>query len=81
MPIKSRLTLLTAQRQIATGEKLSLRQLANLTGIPKNFLSRLNRNEVKLVDLEHIARLCEFFQCEVGDILVYEKPTKEKKDG
>jgi len=77
--IKSRLKVLIDQRSIArlqAGQKVqSMRQLSKESGIPASVLDGLASNRVKRMDFETLDRLCRFFACTPGDVLVYDPPT------
>ncbi|MCI0539862.1 MAG: helix-turn-helix transcriptional regulator [Verrucomicrobiales bacterium] len=67
-----RLTILLGRKQADTGERLSLRRLAQLADVPKDFVYRLDAGEARHVDLDALARLCEALHCRLDDILVWE---------
>lgn len=73
--IKSRLQVLIDQRNIArlqTGQRVqSMRQLSRESGIPASVLGGLASGSVKRMDFETLNRLCRFFVCTPGDILIY----------
>lgn len=39
------------------------------TGLAKNTISNLYRNENDRIQYDTIVKLCEFFDCEIGDLL------------
>jgi DNA-binding Xre family transcriptional regulator len=61
------------KRQAATGERVSLRRLAQIAGVPKDLVYRLDAGEARYVDLRALARLCDVLQCRAKDILVWEE--------
>ena len=61
------------KRQAATGERLSLRRLAQVADVPKDLVYRLDAGEARYVDLRALARLCDVLQCRAKDILVWEE--------
>ena len=65
-----RLTILLGKQQAATGERLSLRQLAQRAAVPKDLVYRLDAGEARYLDLDALTRLCEFLNCRIEDILV-----------
>lgn len=71
MAIQSRLANLLGRWQEQHGKRLSLRQLAQHTGLSKNFLSLLYRNEIRRVDLESLDVLCDALGVTLGDLLEY----------
>ena len=51
------------------GERLSLRRLAHIANVPKDFVYRLDAGEARYIDLDALTRLCETLHCRVEDIL------------
>jgi DNA-binding Xre family transcriptional regulator len=66
-----RLTILLGQRQALTGQRLSLRRLADLAGVPKDLVYRLDAGQARYIDLDALARLCRTLECGVDDILIW----------
>ncbi|MEJ2211100.1 MAG: helix-turn-helix transcriptional regulator [Anaerolineae bacterium] len=66
-----RLTALLGRRQMTTGERVSLRRLADLAQVPKDFVYRLDAGEARYVELEALARLCQALDCRLDEILVW----------
>ena len=69
---KGRITIMLGKRQAATGERLSLRRLAQVADVPKDLVYRLDAGEARYVDLRALARLCDALQCRADDVLVWE---------
>jgi DNA-binding Xre family transcriptional regulator len=67
---KGRITILLGRYQLTTGQRLSPRRLAQLAGVPKDFVYRLDSGTARYVDLQALARLCRVLNCRVEDILV-----------
>ena len=67
-----RITILLGKQQAETGERTSLRKLAEIAGVPKDFVYRLDAGTARHIDLEALAHLCEALNCELQDILVWE---------
>jgi DNA-binding Xre family transcriptional regulator len=68
-----RITMLLGKHQVATGERMSPRKLAERAGVPKDFVYRLDAGEARHVDLDALARLCAVLNCDLQDILVWER--------
>ena len=73
------ITILLGKHQAASGERLSLRRLAQLAGVPKDLVYRIDAGQARYVDLESLARLCDVLGCRVDEILVWE--SSEERDG
>ncbi|MFT6446321.1 helix-turn-helix domain-containing protein [Pseudophaeobacter arcticus] len=65
MAIEVRLAVLLAERRI------SGKALAEHVGITEANLSLLRQGKVKGVRFETLAKVCEFLDCQPGDLLVY----------
>jgi DNA-binding Xre family transcriptional regulator len=69
---KGRITALLGRRQMETGERWSLRRLADVAQVPKDFVYRLDAGEARYVELDALVRLCATLRCDLADILVWE---------
>ncbi|MDE6021836.1 MAG: helix-turn-helix transcriptional regulator [Ruminococcus sp.] len=56
--------------------KISLGDLAEKVGISNVNLSRIKNNKVTAIRFSTLAAICEILECDVGDILEYEKDDK-----
>ncbi len=66
MPIIVKLDVLLADRKIKS------KDLATHIGITETNLSLLKQGKVKGVRFDTIEKICEYLQCQPGDILRYE---------
>jgi len=73
MPIIVRLDVMLALR------KLKSKELAAHVGITEANLSLLKSGKVKGVRFETLERICEFLQCQPGDLLEYQ-PARSESD-
>ncbi len=69
--MNSRLKILVSERELATGRKLGIRTIAEEASASVSTVQRLMNNSMRRVPLEDLAALCKYFDCTVGDILVY----------
>ncbi len=67
-----RLTILLGRQQAETGERLSLRRLADIANVPKDLVYRLDAGQARYVDLDALARLCQALGCSLDDLLVWD---------
>jgi DNA-binding Xre family transcriptional regulator len=70
---RGRITILLGKHQVATGQRLSLRRLAQIAGVPKDLVYRLDGGVARYVDLQALARLCDALRCRADEILVWEE--------
>ncbi len=72
MAIGLNLNVIMAQwEQAHPGDKLTLRRLADLTGVNKNTLGRLRSGTAERLDLGTLDALCIFFNCTPNDLLLF----------
>ena len=61
--IKCRLSLFMGERKIRVAD------VARDTGLPRSTVTALYKETAERVELSTIDKLCEYFECEVGDLL------------
>jgi putative transcriptional regulator len=66
VPIIVKLDVVLADRKVKS------KSLAEFVGITEANLSLLKQGKVKGVRFETLAKICEYLQCQPGDILVFE---------
>jgi DNA-binding Xre family transcriptional regulator len=67
---KGRITILLGKYQLTTGQRLSPRRLAQLAGVPKDLVYRLDAGLARYIDLHALGRLCGVLDCRIEEILV-----------
>ena len=65
--VSCRLNILLAER------RLTVADLHKATGLSRTLLYLMQRDDLQRVDLQSLATLCDFLDCEVSDLLFYEK--------
>lgn len=70
--IINRLDEIRLQREKETGEKLTWEKIAQDTGMAYSTVLRWARNRIDRYDDKALAKFCDYFQVQPGDILVYE---------
>ena len=68
MAIRVRLSIVMAERNVKS------KDLAEFIGITESNLSLLKQGKVKGVRFDTLERICDYLDCEPGDILGREKP-------
>ena len=59
-------------KMVAWGRKITLSELAEATGISRMTLSRMINNQGYSTVTSHLDKLCEFFGCELHELIKYE---------
>ncbi|MBD7966270.1 helix-turn-helix domain-containing protein [Fictibacillus norfolkensis] len=54
-------------------KKMTQKELSDLTGIRPATVSALYHEKIKRIEIDHIVKLCEAFECQPGDLFQYEK--------
>jgi len=60
-------------------EKLTMVDVAKKIGVHRNTISLLYKEDAKKVDLETLEKLCNLFDCTVGEMLYIEKESINKE--
>lgn len=69
--IQCRLSWLRLDKQAKEDRKLPYHIIAEETGLSTGVLVRLMNSNFERVDTSTIERLCKYFGCQVGDLLIY----------
>ncbi|NRD80329.1 helix-turn-helix transcriptional regulator [Bacillus sp. BRMEA1] len=62
--LRTNLRILMAKKGVRT-----MVELEEKTGVSRQVLDRLDKGKSKRLDFETVVKLCNFFECEVGDLL------------
>ncbi|MEA4909162.1 MAG: helix-turn-helix transcriptional regulator [Anaerolineaceae bacterium] len=65
--------ILLAQKATRQQQNIALMEVQRETGIAWSTLNSWANNQVTRYDAPVIQALCEYFNCQVGDLLVFEK--------
>ena len=60
------------ERELREGRHLSRNEVARAAGVPGAALASLANNRADRISLDVLARLCAYFECPAGDLLLYE---------
>lgn len=71
--VHNRFKILLAEKEIKEDRRISYDEIRENTGIAGSTLSAWATNTVKRYDADTISSLCDFFNCGVGDLIVYER--------
>ncbi len=67
--MRSQFRILLATKEHREGRSISLREVVRDTGVPISTVMGMANNTIKRVPLDELNRLCEYFNCDVGDLL------------
>lgn len=74
--IKFYLRTLIAQKSDQLGTRLTYSDIRDETGISTNTLSHIATNVQSRVDMSVLERLCDFFGCELHDLMRLDPPAE-----
>ena len=69
--IQSRLRELMATKGRLERQRITYGEIQHETGVNKNTLTRLANDRSAMVGISVIDRLCDYFDCQPGDLFVY----------
>ncbi len=69
--IQGRLRELMAVKGQRERRKITYDDILTETGVSKNTLTRLANDRAAMVGISVIDRLCDYFECQPGDLFVY----------
>ncbi len=71
--IANRFRILLAEKATREQHNIAINDVQRETGIAWSTLNSWANNQVTRYDAPVIRALCDYFNCQVGDLLVYEK--------
>ena len=73
-PITNRFWILLKQKELEEGKDISLVEVERKTGISRKTLQAWRDNQIDRFDKYVLEKLCEYFHCQPGDLIVLDEP-------
>lgn len=73
MAIQFRLREIMAERGRQRGKKITYRDIRAAIGTSPNTLSGMAQNRLEMIGIKTIADLCDFLDCEPGELIIRQK--------
>ena len=54
-------------------KRMNISDLHRETGLSRTLLTLMHKDELSRIDLASLNTLCNYFDCEVGDIILFQK--------
>lgn len=70
--VRNRLLELMQERELKLGRRLKQVEIAEFVGVSGHTITSWIRNDVTRFDSNVIEGLCDYFDCEVGDLLYFD---------
>ena len=78
--VKLRLVELLAEKSKREGTLLNISDVADVTGIDRRRLYKWRDGEVAAIKPDEIRALCDYFPCEVGELIDYKSPLEKGQE-
>lgn len=70
--LKNRLLILIQERERKIGQRIKMKDLASFVGVTYPTLRSWIQNDVRKYEAHIIEGFCEYFDCDVADLLYFE---------
>jgi len=78
--LKNRLLVLIQERERAINRRIKLKDLALFVGVTNHTITSWIRNDVRKYEAHIIEGLCDYFDCEVHDLLYFERAAADTEE-
>jgi putative transcriptional regulator len=69
--IRFKLKELVSEREFLLGKRITLKEIAEKTGINRMTLTKINTQHGYSTSTDTLDKLCEYFKCDVSDLVEY----------
>lgn len=76
MPVKNRLLILMSEKQASEGRPVTASSVARDTKLTRQVVTKWINNDVKEFRADMIKAFCDYFNCDVGDLIEYDRGAK-----
>ncbi|MBZ0305472.1 MAG: helix-turn-helix transcriptional regulator [Anaerolineae bacterium] len=70
--LKNRLLILIQERERKINRRVKLKDLASFVGVTNHTVTSWIRNDVRKYEAQIIEGFCDYFDCELADLLYFE---------
>lgn len=70
--LKNRLLILIQERERKINRRVKLKDIAEFAEISNHTVTNWLRNKTTIYDGKTIERLCDYFNCDIGDLLYFD---------
>jgi len=71
--VRNRFLQLVAQKEMREGRRIRNKEIAEAVGVAEHTVARWIKNDVTKIDVPVLEAFCEYFDCDVGDLLYMEQ--------
>lgn len=76
--IVNRLKILLAEKELAEGRRITYRDLSEEAGVSTSIIYNYFNQNIKNYNVDTLAAFCDYFGCDVGEMLVYPPATGQE---
>lgn len=70
--LKNRLLILIQERERSISRRIKLKDLASFVGVTNHTVTSWIRNDVRKYEAQIIEGFCDYFDCDIADLLYFE---------
>lgn len=70
--LKNRLLILIQARERTMSRRIKLKDLASFVGVTNHTVTSWIRNDIRKYEAQIIEGFCDYFNCDVGDLLYFD---------
>ena len=71
--LRNRFVMLLARKEQREGRRIRNKEIAQAVGVNEHTVARWIRNDVGKIDVPVLEAFCNYFECDVGDLLYMER--------
>jgi DNA-binding Xre family transcriptional regulator len=73
--VRNRFLELLAQKEMQEGRRIRNKEIAEEVGVTEHTVARWLKNDVTKIDVPVLEGFCNYFDCDIGDLLYLEGDT------
>jgi DNA-binding Xre family transcriptional regulator len=71
--LRNRFITLLARKEQQEGRRIPAKEIAQIVGVNEHTVARWIKNEVNMINVQVLEAFCNYFECDVGDLLYMER--------
>jgi DNA-binding Xre family transcriptional regulator len=71
--LRNKFIILLAYKEQQEGRRIPNKEIAEAVGVNEHTVSRWVKNEVNMINVQVLEAFCNYFECDVGDLLYMER--------
>jgi putative transcriptional regulator len=71
--LRNKFIILLAYKEQQEGRRIPNKEIAEAVGVNEHTVARWVKNEVNMINVQVLEAFCNYFDCDVGDLLYMER--------